>query len=120
MEQSGVWPQERESHSTVAYQDRWMVLYGGFNEKASISNHLYILDTTLQVWEEYPVAALEIREGHSATLINDLIYFYGGQALHSDLIHNDMFTLRLVPNREYHPQKHQNLLATLASLQTKH
>lgn len=38
---------------------------------------------------------MSLREGHSATLINDDIYFYGGQEILTENIQDDMFKLQI-------------------------
>lgn len=62
-----------------------------------------IYDTYLGEWQKYQFDKDDIpdwREGHSANLIDNSIYIFGGQAInsnsHRDIFYNDMYKLSLV------------------------
>lgn len=87
-------PTPRAGHTLTSYQGE-MYLFGGCNLDLACYNDLYKYNSTTEYWEklapggERPVG----REGHSATLVGNKIYVYGGSTL-TELL-DDVFVLDL-------------------------
>jgi hypothetical protein len=78
-------------HSMVLVGDRYLYIYGGRTEKGKASNQLYKFDILTDCWhllEDDDSESHPCRYGHTATAIDNNIYFFGGtdgEQYYSDL-----------------------------------
>jgi dynein heavy chain len=95
VEVSGRCPEPRSHHSTVVYGTK-IIMFGGFRNSSLRYNDVWIYDTTTDEWSQPHVGVTETRGegevffkrnwpdvpsprgGHSATLIGNQMYIFGG------------------------------------------
>lgn len=71
----------RFSHSANLYHDS-MVLFGGELQNGSLTNELWLYNITLNKWTELAVndvAKPPPLAEHTATLVDDKLYIFGGE-----------------------------------------
>jgi len=85
IEGKGDVPTPREGHSACIFNEKYMVVYGGWDGN-QIFNDCYLFDIPQKVWikvqnklEAQPIT----REGHSYAMIKNSIYFFGGQGMNT-------------------------------------
>eukprot|EP00948_MAST-09A_sp_MAST-9A-sp1_P003914 g3914.t1 len=94
----GIKPPAMSGHSAVAYQDRFMIVFGGMNiAEEKVYNTLYVLDTFSMTWSEQYGGGKppSPRNAHSATLIKG---FNDSSCFHSTLL--KAFNASTTPTQE--------------------
>lgn len=78
---SGDIPTPRERHTMSAVGNR-MFVFGGHDEKNDYLNDMYILDLETRIWISAPSSpkAPIPRQLHSASVVGELIYIFGGKS----------------------------------------
>jgi dynein heavy chain len=95
VESSGRQPEARSNHSTILYNKK-IILFGGFKSSSIRYNDLWILDTATDEWSQPHIGVTETkpdgevvfkrswpevpapRGAHSATLVGNQMYIFGG------------------------------------------
>ncbi|UJR20321.1 hypothetical protein I4U23_023452 [Adineta vaga] len=86
-------PFSRYGHTVVVYQ-RKFYLWGGRNDQPEPCNRLFCFDPKSYQWSYVRVTGTDIpssRDGHSACVINDRMYIFGGFEDFSQQFSNDLF-----------------------------
>ncbi|KAJ1521454.1 hypothetical protein ONE63_003122 [Megalurothrips usitatus] len=95
-------PFQRYGHSAVTYY-RKIFIWGGRNETVSC-NKLYCFDTETLNWSK-PAVSGDVpspRDGHSACVIADRMYVFGGFTALTEKISNELYYLDLITMRWQH------------------
>ena len=75
-------PAAREGHTAVLLADRYVVIHGGYSYAGSYHNDTHVLDTQAEpmAWSQPVLSgdAPSARHGHSAVLLGDEIFYFGG------------------------------------------
>jgi hypothetical protein len=90
----GAIPGSRMYHSSTLYENS-LYVFGGCDEKHSSKNSLFVLDTATRQWTR-PVLrgpSPAHRHGHTATIVEDRLYVFGGMNRHGHF--NDVHVLDL-------------------------
>jgi len=97
----GAIPPAREGHSSCLYEDRYLVVYGGWNGKITL-NDCYLFDIPNSTWikvEKKSGTEPLARESQSCCLAGDYMYIFGGQgndiATNEDIFLNDLYRLKI-------------------------
>ncbi|KAL4237313.1 kelch domain-containing protein 3 [Mactra antiquata] len=85
-------PYQRYGHSAVAYGDSAFI-WGGRNDTDGACNILYNYDTTNKKWSNVKSKGPRpgARDGHSACVINDKMYIFGGYEERIDRFSDDIY-----------------------------
>ncbi|CAF1406085.1 unnamed protein product [Rotaria sp. Silwood1] len=91
--QYNVTPFSRYGHTIVIYK-RKFYLWGGRNDHPVACNRLFCFDPRSRQWSIVSIVGDFVptpRDGHSACVINDRMYIFGGFEDHSQQFSNDLF-----------------------------
>lgn len=95
---TGEIPSCREGHSSIGLEDRYILVFGGWNGK-TIFNNLFLFDNDNNFWKKIECEnELTGRESHSCSLVKDYIYIFGGQGLtirKKDTYFNDLIRIKV-------------------------
>ena len=91
----GVWqqsvPYQRYGHTCVAWDDK-AYIWGGRNDRNGACNVIFCFDPTRKTWTR-PAATGNLpgaRDGHSACVIKDAMFIFGGYEEEEDRFSNDI------------------------------
>ncbi|CAF0948628.1 unnamed protein product [Rotaria sordida] len=91
--QYNVTPFSRYGHTVVVYK-RKFYLWGGRNDRPVPCNRLFCFDPKSRQWSLVSIVGDFVpspRDGHSACIINDRMYIFGGFEDHTQQFSNDLF-----------------------------
>ena len=91
----GLVPCARDGHLSSLIYNKYMIIYGGLNEKDEVTNDIYLFDISNKKWIECEIEGVfpQNIDGQSCCLVGDKLYLFGGQGPGDDEYSNDLFTL---------------------------
>lgn len=101
---SGAVPTKRKSH-TLTHSNGRLYLFGGAGEGGEKLNDVYKLDIATHAWSALSTTGEQPtgREGHTAVVLAERLYVFGGADAHGKL--NDVRILDLASHRWSHPRE---------------
>jgi len=94
----GKYPEQRGGHTTVLIKDQYLLVFGGHRYERegefTYFNDIQVFDITTNKWKQIRASGLEVapRYGHSATLVGDRMFVFGGKGTNGNL-YRDMVVL---------------------------
>ncbi|KAH8115886.1 hypothetical protein DFH11DRAFT_1506659 [Phellopilus nigrolimitatus] len=89
---------KRTGHACIAYKNQ-IIIFGG-TDLEFYYDDTYILDITTRRWTKEDYAGFSVRKDHSASLIDDTVYVFGGRGPdRKDL--KDLLAFRITDRRWY-------------------
>ncbi|CAG9537157.1 unnamed protein product [Cercopithifilaria johnstoni] len=96
------WPYQRYGHTVVEYEGK-AYLWGGRNDEFGACSKMYCFDPEAMVWSVIPYdgEAPPARDGHSAVVVGDLMFMFGGFEEESQRFSQETFAYNFKQRKWY-------------------
>uniref|UniRef100_A0A915Q2G9 DUF4110 domain-containing protein n=1 Tax=Setaria digitata TaxID=48799 RepID=A0A915Q2G9_9BILA len=96
------WPYQRYGHTVVEYEGK-AYLWGGRNDEYGACSKMYCFDPRKLAWSVIPCEgeAPPARDGHSAVVVDDLMFMFGGFEEDSQRFSQETFAYNFKEKRWY-------------------
>uniref|UniRef100_A0A0R3S182 Kelch domain-containing protein n=1 Tax=Elaeophora elaphi TaxID=1147741 RepID=A0A0R3S182_9BILA len=101
-ESEKTWPYQRYGHTVVGYEGK-AYLWGGRNDEFGACSKMYCFDPETISWSVIPCdgEAPSARDGHSAVVVDDLMFMFGGFEEHSQRFSQETYAYNFKQKKWY-------------------
>ena len=108
-------------HFSLLLNNRYMIIYGGINDKNEINKDIFVYDIDINKWSKYEIEEKynKYKYGQSHCVIDDIMYLFGGKNINNKEYSSELYTLKFDVKKDSKPNINLSLIKTVNDLRPK-